>query len=888
MLYSDEGLKGSWHVGVVINCGEFSRLVEYTDILSEDQHSKLVEWIPVSAAVEGLDRTTPKNYRGQIRPLPPYCDIREFDLRYGLCVDACLDDAWWEGVVLDRQDGSAERLVFFPDQGDQHMFSIDQLRPTLVWNEVSGHWKPRGEWLLLQVLQIFEQEDALPVSVREIWYDLRTMAAFWDKIRMWMFGSQSIWHGLVLQLILELQSVVHCLPLARALPGYQQVDVPMTFDDIDIPLKAISCMEVRNVQNNDVGMLTGLDVTRNKLQRTKLQTLENNSLSGCADSSSKRKCAHGRCSHASYFGVDVTDMCQVAKFRLLATGCDNEKSDSREHCKSLTTACEVHKDMEVQNMEFDRADNHSTCSGVAAEVNNILRQRGSKTGNDRVGKSWQPVNLEAEFCPKAVESCVYGSKYRDFPTKRLEVAEKVKKHLLALGWKVEVKRDTMLRLRCISPEGKCYRTLHKACCALIDKLQKKDQKCRKDRSSDLCCLGCNLCVSLSKNIYYEPASLVQDPPMHPCPSKKHKRVSQHCTHDVVQFATSMDAENNRTHTQLSTYSKMVDSNDQLDSGTTEASPLKILEEQQHYCANCSTLGKKNLESSTEISPEGMNSEKSGCLSFNVQFEDSNKESSLCRIQRPFTAMACTEFKESTMLSHDVAEKGSKIVANFSEQEPRFGTLHVRELKKPERRRMSYLSIPLKALRSKLKHQSSCSQKSNKRKASQALRRRYHESRRSQQVVISSTGQRFDRTLLSMLIDNNIILPRQKVSYIRQRDGQVMLEGHITRDGIKCKCCKKLYGLSKFQAHAGCTNQKAAANIFLKDGRSLSHCQMQMVPGKKVKGFSHPRLKSLYSFCQSDTICSVCQYGGTLMLCDHCPSAFHPGCVALQVLPLLQL
>ncbi|KAG1338027.1 hypothetical protein COCNU_04G003330 [Cocos nucifera] len=883
VLYSDEGLKGSWHVGVVTNCGEFSRLVEYTDLLSEDQHSKLVEWIPVSAAVEGLDRTTPKDYRGQIRPLPPHCDIRQSELRYGLCVDALVDDAWWEGVVFDREDGSTERLVFFPDQGDQHMISIDQLRPTQVWDEVSGHWKPRGEWLLLQVLQILEQEDALPVSVREIWYDLRTMAAFWDKIRVWMFGSRSIWHSLVEQLIQELQSVVHGLPLAGSLPGYQLVDVPMTFGDIDIPPKDISCMEVRNIQNNDVGLHTRLDVTRSKFQCRKLQTLENNSLFGCADSSCKRKCSHRRCSHASYLGLAVTDMHQVTKFHLLAAGCDNEESDSGEHCKSLIKSCEAHKEVEVQNMEFDGANNQSTRNGRGAEVNNILRQRGSKTGNRRVGKSWQPVNLEAEFCPKAVELCVYGSKDRDFPTGRLEVTEKVKKHLLALGWKVEVKRDTMLRLRCISPEGKCYYTLHKACCALIDKLQKKDQKCRKDKSSDLSCLGCNLCVSLPRTIYSEPASLVQDPPMHSCPSKKCKRGSERCTHDVVEFATSMDAENNRTHAELCTYSKMVDSNDPLDSGTTEASPLKILEEQQHYSANYSMLGKKNLESYTEISPEDMNSKKSGCISFNVQFEDSNKELSLCRIQRPFTAMACDEFEESTKLSHDVAEKGSKILSKFSEQEPRFGTLHAREPKKSERRRrMTYWSIPLKALRNKLKQQSSCSQKSNKRKASQALRRRYHESRkRSQQVVLSSTGQRFARTLLSMLIDNNIVSPRQKVRYIRKRDGQVILEGCITRDGIKCKCCKKLYGLSKFQAHAGGTNQNAAANIFLKDGRSLSQCQMQMVPSKKVKSFSHPRLKSLYSLCQSDTICSVCQYGGKLMLCDHCPSAFHPGCVALE-------
>lgn len=34
--------------------------------------------------------------------------------------------------------------------------------------------------------------------------------------------------------------------------------------------------------------------------------------------------------------------------------------------------------------------------------------------------------------------------------------------------------------------------------------------------------------------------------------------------------------------------------------------------------------------------------------------------------------------------------------------------------------------------------------------------------------------------------------------------------------------------------------------------------------------------------RSDSVCSVCQYGGSLILCDHCPSSYHLSCLDLEV------
>ncbi|RVW29499.1 hypothetical protein CK203_077376 [Vitis vinifera] len=43
-----------------------------------------------------------------------------------------------------------------------------------------------------------------------------------------------------------------------------------------------------------------------------------------------------------------------------------------------------------------------------------------------------------------------------------------------------------------------------------------------------------------------------------------------------------------------------------------------------------------------------------------------------------------------------------------------------------------------------------------------------------------------------------------------------------------------------------------------------------------------RKKGYHGGQQSDSICIVCQYGGCLILCDHCPSSYHMECIYLEV------
>lgn len=149
------------------------------------------------------------------------------------------------------------------------------------------------------------------------------------------------------------------------------------------------------------------------------------------------------------------------------------------------------------------------------------------------------------------------------------------------------------------------------------------------------------------------------------------------------------------------------------------------------------------------------------------------------------------------------------------------------------------------------------------------------SKRARKVAPSSSNQ-IPRTVLSWLIDKNVVLPRAKVKYCELKNGNPMAQGRITREGIKCNCCQKIFGLRNFEAHAGSICNRPSANIYLEDGRSLLECQMQMKRKHSTEN------KESSHFTENDYICSVCHYGGDLILCDGCPSSFHPDCLGIKV------
>ncbi|OMO64454.1 Zinc finger, PHD-type [Corchorus capsularis] len=164
-------------------------------------------------------------------------------------------------------------------------------------------------------------------------------------------------------------------------------------------------------------------------------------------------------------------------------------------------------------------------------------------------------------------------------------------------------------------------------------------------------------------------------------------------------------------------------------------------------------------------------------------------------------------------------------------------------------------------------------------------------KRVREGPVSSSSNRQPKTILTWLLDNNVVPELEKVFYRgKQGNPNPLTKGRITREGIQCDCCSIVFGLTTFETHAGSGNHRPTANIILDDGsgRSLTKLQKE-VQASKIKSFKVESPKSvkqhnLFQEDETDSVCSVCHYGGELVCCDGCPSAFHVNCLGLHQVP----
>ncbi|CAM0145084.1 unnamed protein product [Urochloa decumbens] len=140
-----------------------------------------------------------------------------------------------------------------------------------------------------------------------------------------------------------------------------------------------------------------------------------------------------------------------------------------------------------------------------------------------------------------------------------------------------------------------------------------------------------------------------------------------------------------------------------------------------------------------------------------------------------------------------------------------------------------------------------------------------------------------RTLVSVLMEEGILVARDKVTC----NGRV---GLVTGDGvIRCTCCGKAFTVAEFEAHHSHSRPIASpspwARVFLnKDGRSLSQCLVELMrrdDGDHCYCSSTKTMMRMKQACldpAGDSVCSICNDGGDLLLCDHCPAAYHRDCL----------
>ncbi|KAJ1430388.1 Zinc finger, PHD-type [Sesbania bispinosa] len=140
---------------------------------------------------------------------------------------------------------------------------------------------------------------------------------------------------------------------------------------------------------------------------------------------------------------------------------------------------------------------------------------------------------------------------------------------------------------------------------------------------------------------------------------------------------------------------------------------------------------------------------------------------------------------------------------------------------------------------------------------------------------SYLSKRNPRTIVSWLIDNGVVLLDSKV--FCRGTNNVVKNGRLLRSGIACDCCGNIFTLTRFETHASCTRHRPSTSIFLENGTSLLQCQMDAL--RFLDNMQRDNFQD-----RNESVCSICRYGGELVLCDRCPSSFHLSCLGLDHVP----
>jgi len=759
-----------------------------------------------------------------------------------MCVDVHYQEAWWEGVIFDHDDGSEERRIFFPDLGDEIMASVNKLRVTQDWNEVDETWRQRGTWLFLVLIEEYEQKQYIPVSIKQLWYDLREKESF-EKLGGWTSTVKALWRELVLGAIDDnLKVVVNHL--------FQVIGIP---DATQQPLQIAKPV-------NDVNMNRKED-----LVKTHAMIPVENSLNDCL------------LLYPSCPTVESTLDRVVPKF-----SCEDDAVVCMKPRALFALPSNLNGIPAVSSITSDEGFSNFNSNKI----------NGSSSGSACIQSSWLCAGSDIvpgpEFCPDAIIK--YAKMGNKKPTGTL--IKDVRKHLLHQRWKIESMKDKgTSRLRYTSPDGKLYHSLRQVCLDFCgtdrgilsptpEGKQNSLHTSHGDSSSlieqqedrDPYCCSQVVSSSNSEAVVYKP---------------------EYCPEAIVEWCNLWSKHGSGTRFR----------------GKIKKADMS-LRARKHLAALGWVFGYKTFNGRREFYHRSPMGRKYWSLRQAIEHildgtctdtsRDMEMENDSKTVEGQFScekissAICKTEFqkqkncsKESSCFSlskkhHDLHE--INVLTTRKARRKRKDSLHVethsdaQNTSRPKSR-SGITSRGLIGSRNDKKHT----------KWVRVLR----SSKRVQHVVAADPSHHNPRTVLSLLIDNDIVLPRTKVHYGSQKDRNRTVEGRIARDGIKCSCCGKVYTLSGFELHAGiksCRSGaskycKPAASIYLDDGRSLLECQIQMMRDKEMsnhKAETPDSLKGSWDRDGNDHVCSVCHYGGELILCDHCPSSFHKRCLGMKV------
>ncbi|KAJ9130205.1 hypothetical protein P3X46_034924, partial [Hevea brasiliensis] len=441
----EEGFKGSWHPGTVI---DHFKMAGISNMLSN------------TILVDENDHTTANlcDYRGRIRPLPPPLQFGKWDLHYGMCVDVCYNEGWWEGVVLIMKMVQ-RRGRSFPDLGDEMMAPIDDIRITQDWSEVTGTSWNRGKWLFLEVIEENEQEH---------------YKDNFNKLGEWISSDKDLWKNLVSEAIGDnLEVAMTHLFQVIGLPE----DVQRLLESVK-PLNHINTNpEADLAQNHHMPLGSsvlpskqdGIFVANSRSIEEGFSSYNGNKINGSS-----------RCRKSSWLpaGPDLVPelnfeasydlKCKIEylrerMIRLRYISPDGKVYYSlREVCLNLTKS---HADI-LSLMSQDKDTNLFNCP---ANLPSLLIEQPPETQESGVSSQSDIVAIKPEYCPEAaVDWYKFGYEVRlRSKMKKEDITQmtmRAKKHLSALGWSFRYKiHNGKQELYYISPEGRCYNSLRAAC-----------------------------------------------------------------------------------------------------------------------------------------------------------------------------------------------------------------------------------------------------------------------------------------------------------------------------------------------------------------------------------------------------------------------------------------
>ncbi|KAL2898663.1 Increased DNA methylation 1 [Bienertia sinuspersici] len=701
----EDGFLGSWHAGEIVAFENGYPKVKYEHLLQDNNSDFLIEIVEVKLNNRILNKSKTCK-RGRIRPTPPSGELTIENLCYGLCVDGYYNDAWWEGVVFDHKDGSRERKIFFPDLGDELSIDVEHMRLTHDWNEVTNVWKPREKMVVSRDVEEFERECFIPVSLKQIWYDIRSRREF-DRIGEWPFPVKPLWEKLIKQIIddnlrLTIDALVkNCISSIDMSDKHEVVPALESAPFID-PISVDTHAVVAPDLQNDEPMISELCENENAEIATDLPEFDPTS---------------------------------------------NQLVPVQPQVLSVISSDQ--KGLAVNTMPESESDE-----------NKQMRRNKRKLLADQSEFDLTPV-----FCPESM----YDYVQRERPANALTT--KVRSHLRYLGYTMEYHhgRKTVCY---ISPKGRKFHSL-RSCLnfemtgAETSSLAAEDIPSGTISSSDnlkgtsMVKVSNNRKVRGQNNTKVKLLNLNVEPKY--CPELVTKYVRSSI--ERCRSKESCSELQNEVRSHLSAI------------GWKFWAKIKKGKEEWRYDSPTTSKTYYSLMSACRAIKEGIELQSSSPI-INAFCENSNSEPSLSDKEVP----------------------GFPFCKKWSRKLPR--SFKKYKARKVQRRMQNGL---VHSMLNGVQEQEAGDDGFAKKCSIRRLSNRF------------------------LSLEKESI--REKVLYYRQDGDQPIAEGRITNSGINCSCCRQVFSLSSFEAHAGSISNKPAANIFFyKDGNRWTFL--------KVIGFVH--------------------------------------------------